>query len=415
MSRTQSIVSIIGAGPYGLAVAAHLKYFGVQFRIFGSPLHRWLYQMPSQMYLKSEGCASSLYDPTGNHTLAQYCKETDLSYSEYGSPISRDLLARYAVSFQQTLVPDVENALVSAVEALPDGLELQLNTGERLGASKVIIATGLDYMAYIPDEIASLPTELRSHSADHFDFSAFKDKEVIVIGGGQSGLETAAILREEGASVSLVVRAPLLQWHPPPSMIPKSIYNRLRSPRTRMGDGRDLWVYDNLPGFFHLMPQRFRVTRVAQTLGPAGAWWLKDRVVGQLPIFLGHRICSAAKQGTRVALQIADQSGQARELIADHVVSATGYRFKTDNLPFLSRTIKNQLRLEQQSPQLNLNFESSIPGLYFVGPACANSFGPVMRFLAGAGYAARQISRHVARSQQLRPLPLARPELCREF
>jgi cation diffusion facilitator CzcD-associated flavoprotein CzcO len=281
-----------------------------------------------------------------------------------------------------------------------------------LEASKVIIATGLDYMAYVPGEIARLPADLRSHSADHFDFSGFKDKEVVVIGSGQSGLETAAILREEGASVSLVVRAPSLLWHPAPSMAHKSVYDRLRNPRTRMGDGRDLWVYDNLPGLFHHLPQRVRVAKVAGTLGPAGAWWLKDRVVGHFPIFLGHHICGAEIRGTRVALQIADQSGQARDLVADHVISATGYRFNTDNLPFLSKEIRSQLRLEQQSPLLSSNLESSIPGLYFTGPASANSFGPVMRFLAGAGYAAGRISFHIARGQRLRTPQLAGPKKC---
>jgi thioredoxin reductase len=411
-SANYSPVCIIGAGPYGLAIAAHLKFFGVPFRIFGSPMHRWLKQMPRGMNLKSEGCASSLYDPAGNYTLDQYCKTTGDSYSEWGLPVSRDLLARYALSFQQTLVPEVENVLVSAVKKLPGGFELQLNNGEGLKTSNVIIATGLDYMAYVPDEIARLPTELRSHSADHFDFSGFKDKEVVVIGGGQSGLETAAILKEEGASISLVVRAPLLQWHPAPSMAHKSVYNRLRNPRTRMGDGRGLWIYDNLPGLFHHLPQQVRIGIVAGTLGPAGAWWLRDRVVGRLPIFLGQHISGSEKRGTRVALKITDQGGQARDLFADHIISATGYRFNTNNLPFLDKDMRSQLRLEQQSPLLSSNLESSIPGLYFTGPASAYSFGPVMRFLAGAGYAAGRISHHIAREQRLRTPQLARPKKC---
>jgi cation diffusion facilitator CzcD-associated flavoprotein CzcO len=304
---------------------------------------------------------------------------------------------------------------VSALEEASSGFELRLNTGETLVANKVIIATGLDYMAYLPDEIASLPHELRSHTVDHCDFGGFKGREVVVIGGGQSALEAAAILKEEGASVSLVVRATFIQWHPAPLMTHKSLYDRLRTPRTRMGDGRDLWVYDDLPGLFHYLPQRVRVARVANTLGPAGSWWLKDRVVGQLPIFLGYQICSAESRGSKVALRVADQNGQTRDLFADHVISATGYRFNINNLPFLSKAMKNRLRLEQQSPLLSSNFESSISGLYFTGPASANSFGPVMRFLAGAGYAAQQISRHVARSERLQPVPLAREAKCREF
>ena len=414
MSRAQSAVSVIGAGPYGLAIAAHLKYFGVQVRIFGSPMHRWLRQMPDRMYLKSEGCASNLYDPAGSYTLDQFCKKTGDPYSEYGFPISRDLLARYAVSFQQTLVPDLENVLVSSVKKMPSGFELRLNNGESLETSKVIVSTGLDYMAYVPDEIARLPVELRSHSADHFDFSRFKDKKVVVIGGGQSGLETAAILREEGALVSLVVRKPSLSWNPLPSTRHRTLYERLRSPRTRLGDARDLWVYDNVPGFFHYLPMNLRLDKVASTLGPAGAWWLKERVIGLLPILSDHRVCSAEARGGRVSIQVSDQTGRCQDLVADHVIAATGYKFNLDHLPFLSEAIKAELRREEQSPRLSSNFEASIPGLYFSGLGSANSFGPVMRFLAGASYTARRISYHIARGQHLHTVPLAPPKNCTE-
>ena len=88
-------IAIIGAGPYGLSAAAYLRFFGIDFRIFGSPMHRWLYQMPKDMFLKSEGCASSLPDPTGHHTLGRYCSHEGLSFAHYGSPVPREVLARY--------------------------------------------------------------------------------------------------------------------------------------------------------------------------------------------------------------------------------------------------------------------------------------------------------------------------------
>ena len=129
-------------------------------------------------------------------------------------------------------------------------------------------------MAHTPDQLAGLPIELRSHSADHFDLSALKGKEVLVVGAGQSATETAAILREEGVSVRLLARATSLLWHPPPSMVHKSKFERLRNPRTRrLGDGRDMWVYDNLPGLFHYLSQRVRLPD-----GCGGAWSLWSMV-----------------------------------------------------------------------------------------------------------------------------------------
>jgi|GEM_PF-5613356 len=145
------------AGPYGLAIAAHLQFVGIDFRIFGSPMRRWLSQMPKSMLLKSEGCASSLPDPAGRHNLAQYCREEGLPYSEYGARVSRGVLARYAVSFQQKLVPHVEDVLVIAVSKLRDGFELSLSSGEKLHSANVIVATGMDYMAHSPEELGRLP------------------------------------------------------------------------------------------------------------------------------------------------------------------------------------------------------------------------------------------------------------------
>ena len=413
------MVCIIGAGPYGIAIAAHLQFLGVRFRIFGSPMRRWLAQMPKQMLLKSESCASSLYDPAGYYSLAQYCADERLPYPDYGTPVSRELFAQYALSFQRKLVPNVQDVMVTTVIKLHEGFELHLSTGETLHAGKVIVATGNDYMAFTPELLARLPGELRSHSADHHDLSGFKGKEVAVIGGGQSALETAAILHEQGASVSLLVREPQLVWNPVPSPVRRrSLSERLRSPRTRFGDGLGFWVYDNAPGLFHLLPQEIRIARVKTALGPAGASWLKERVLGQFPIMLGHRIRGAETRGSRVALEVTDQNDQRLELVADHIIAGTGYQFNIHNLPFLDNSLKRQLQHEQQSPVMSARFESSIPGLYFTGLASAKSFGPAMRFLAGADYTARRISKHIARKerfyQRVRSLPFSTSPRCVE-
>ena len=379
-------------------------------------MRRWLCQMPERMLLKSESsCASSLYEPTGLHTLARYCKDESIPYSEYGTPVSREIFARYAVSFQRTLVPEVEDVTVTSVSRLREGFELRLNSGETLDAGKVIVATGLDYMAYIPEEVARLPAELRSHTVDHYDLSSFKTKDVTVIGGGQSALETAAILREEGASVRLLIRKPSIVWNPIVPLVHRSWYERLRKPRTRFGDGLGHWVYDNIPGLFHYLPQQVRLDKVRNALGPAGARWLRDPIIGRVPVLLGHHICGAEVRGGRVLLQVADQNAHVQELITDHVIAATGYKFNIQNLPFLSQSLKLQLRHEQQAPRLSSNFESSISGLYFTGLGSANSFGPAMRFLAGADYTARRISKHLARGQQMPSRSFANSENCPEF
>ena len=409
-------VCIVGAGPYGVSIAAYLRFVGVNFRIFGRPMHSWLSQMPEKMLLKSESsCASSLYEPTGVHTLAQYCKDGGIPYSDFGPPVSRELFAKYALSFQQRLVPEVEDVTVASVSKVRAEFELQLSTGEKLQSANVIVATGLGHMAYIPEQIASLPADLRSHTADHYDLRSFKGKDVTVIGAGQSALETAAILREEGASVRLLVRQASVVWNPIRPPVRRSFYQRLRRPRTRFGDGLGHWVYDNLPGVFRLLPQRIRLEKVRTALGPAGARWLREPIIGRVPILLSHQIRGAQARHGRVALRVSDASNQIQDLITDHVIAATGYKFNLQNLPFLNQNLKAQLEHEQQSPRLSANFESSVLGLFFTGLGSANSFGPAMRFLAGADYTARRISSHLARNQHLHIKPFTPSQKCPEF
>jgi thioredoxin reductase len=309
--------------------------------------------------------------------------------------------------------------MVTAVRKSHDTFELELSSGERLNAEKVIVATGMGHMAYTPRELDQLPANLQSHSADHHDLSEFKGKDVTVIGGGQSALETAALLYEEGASVRLLLRKPSVRWNPTPGSADRTLYQRLRRPRTNLGDGLQLWLYSNAPWLFHRLPQRIRLERAKTVLGPAGAWWLKERVVGRLPILFSHSVGSCEARGGRAVLHVSDHDGRSRELATDHVIAATGYQFQLRRLPFLSEDLNSRLRHEQQLPALSANFESSVPGLYFAGLASCYSFGPAMRFLDGASYTARRISDHLAAARHPSSVPpavrFAGAPTCREF
>ena len=76
--------AIVGAGPYGLSIAAHLRRRGIPFRIFGRPMDSWLHHMPKGMMLKSDGFASDIYDPERAFTLRQFCAERGIEYADAG-------------------------------------------------------------------------------------------------------------------------------------------------------------------------------------------------------------------------------------------------------------------------------------------------------------------------------------------
>jgi Pyridine nucleotide-disulphide oxidoreductase len=402
-------VAIIGAGPYGLSIAAHLRSNGVDFRIFGTPMHGWLAHMPKGMFLKSEGWASNLFDPTSGYTLRQYCAEEGLPYGEYGTPVSLETFTRYGLSFQQRLVPTVENVMVTALRKSSATFELALASGETLRANSVVVATGLSHTAHIPTALAQLPAELLSHSGSHHDLSGFKGRDVTVIGGGQSALETAALLHEAGAEVRLLVRRPQVLWNGNPNLSRRTLLERMRRPMSKLGPGLGPWLYSNAPMLFCYLPRQLRIARVRKVLGPAGAWWLRDRVVGRLPIMPGYFVRGAETRGEKVLLHLQGSDGQFCHLTTDHVIAATGYRFTLGSLPFLSENLLSQLRSLQQTPVLSANFESSVPGLYFTGLASAYQFGPAMRFLHGAEYTAGRVSHHIADVRRRLSLRSAEP------
>jgi FAD-dependent urate hydroxylase len=388
-------VAVVGAGPYGLSLAAHLRFRAVDFRIFGSPMIRWRRHMPAGMCLKSDGFASNLSDPAGSLTLAHYCARVGLPYSDTGLPVPLDTFTRYALEFHRRLVPEVEDVLVERIALRDGGFWLRLAGGESFSARRVVLAVGLEYAAYVPPQLAALPAAVLSHSSAVHDPSRFRGREVTVIGAGQSALETAALVAEQDAAVRLLARAPAVAWNLPPREGGRSLFGRLRYPASGLGAGIQLWGYCNAPGAFRFLPRQIRLDRVKNVLGPAGAWWLKDRVMGRVTVLPDHVVTNARASGGRAMLEVRRGDGRRTTFAADHVIAATGYRFDVDRIPFLGEELKRRVRTGLGWPVLSTSFESTVPGLYFTGLASALSFGPVMRFLEGADYTARRIARHL--------------------
>jgi hypothetical protein len=396
MSRSSTTdIVIIGAGPYGLSVAAHLRRHGLPFRIFGSPMRSWRWNMPAGMFLKSEGCASSLSDPAGSYTLKAHCEQHGLSYGDHGVPVPVETFSDYGLTFQQRFVPEVEDTQVLALHRSSHGYELQTATGEALAAKRVVVAVGISHFRHIPQRLAHLPREFVSHTSHHRSFGAFAGRDITVIGGGQSALETAALAREQGANVRVLVRQPRLVWNVLPHEGPRPLTQRMRHPMTGLGDGWRLLFYANAPGTFHRLPERTRVRAVRTALGPAGAWWLKERVLGQVPVLTSHTVVSAEADGNRVRLRVKRNDGRVIDQTTEHLIAGTGYRVNMGRLHFLGDQLRGRLRLVAGAPALSSSFEASAPDLYFLGLASAHSFGPVMRFLNGADYSARRVVGHL--------------------
>lgn len=388
-------VAIVGAGPYGLSLAAQLRAAGVAYRHFGLPMRPWRSAMPRGMFLRSRGSALSLADPRGSHTLAAFCAETGRPYQDSGLPVALDTFAGYGQWFLAGLGLAVEEVLVTGLTRENGRFGLTLATGERLAARKVVVAVGVEHFAHVPPLLASLPSSVCTHSSAHDDLAVFRGREVIVVGAGQSALESAALLHEHGASVRVLARAPRLTWGGRPLPPDRPLLRRLIEPESGLGSGWNTWLYSNHPGLFRHLPRATRAERARKALGPVGAWWLRERVEGQFPVLTGHHLRWARPQDGGVRLGAA-AGGVSTELAADHVIAATGYRTDLTRLRFLDDGLRSALPALAGSPVVGRDYQSPVAGLYFIGPAVAPTFGPAMRLVFGTRHAAPMVARHLA-------------------
>ena len=395
-------VAIVGAGPYGLSLAAHLKALNVDFEIFGYPMATWTDTMPRGMRLKSEGFASNLYDPKGALTLGRYCADHGLPYADIGIPVPVETFCAYGRAFQAEFAPHLVQKSLVELSRQADGWRLTLEDGTVTHARRVVLATGINHFKHIAPQLAHLDSDRLSHSGDHADLSSFAGKAVVVIGAGASALDTAAILHQKGAAVTVVCRAPKIWFHNPPKK--RTLMDELRAPMTGIGPNWRSFACVHAPLVFHALPERLRLKAVANHLGPAPGWFIRGEVEGKVLMILETNVAGASVERGKLKVMLERAGEAARTIEADHIISATGYQVELERLAFLGEDLRKQIRLTGRAPALDTHFQSSVPGLYFVGTAAANSFGPMLRFAFGAGFASRRLARRLARTAVRRPL-----------
>ena len=240
-----------------------------------------------------------------------------------------------------------------------------------------------------------------THSSAHNDLQGFKGRRVAVIGAGSSAIDLAALLNQAGAKVQVIARGSRIRFHDPPQA--RSLYERIVKPETGIGRGGIYLFYCKTPQLFRLLPEEIRLDRIRKTLGPAPGWFVRDAVVGKVELIFNTSVTSASVKNGSVDLQLSDGK-KTRSVEVDHVIAATGYRVDLERLSLLPDEMRKQIRLTGTAPFLSSHFESSVPGLYFVGVAAANTFGPVLRFAYGAEFTARRLSRHLAKDARKVPV-----------
>jgi cation diffusion facilitator CzcD-associated flavoprotein CzcO len=346
-------------------------------------------QAGGERYLKSYCFGTNISAPTSGHTFADYNRPRGLETFE---PCSMENFTAYGLWFQQREVPWAEAINVERLDRQAGRFVLTLADGGRCEADRVVMATGLSGFAKLPPQLESLRAKLVTHTSSISSFAAFKGRDVAVIGAGQSALEAAALLFEAGARPQLLVREDSILWQTRVSR-ERSLWRRVRSPIAGLGSGPKAWALTHFPGAMHNVPDAWR-TRFTKTHLPAeGAWWLRNRVEGKFPIHLGATLAEGIETDSRAALKLrVAKDGSEQQILVDHIVAGTGFDVDVDRLAFIDQRLRYAIARLERSPRLNASFETSVPGLYFIGPASAMSFGPLFRFVVGAEYSVRVLS-----------------------
>ena len=379
---------VIGAGPYGLAAASHLRSAGIAVRVFGKPMDFWRTQMPKGMLLRSPWGGSNISDAKKAWTL-------DSFETARGSTMNRRLpvedFVAYGEWFQQQALPGIDQRNVSLVERANDGYTVTLDDGETFRSARVVVATGIGYFSQRPTPFEALPLELASHTSDrsNHDLNRFAGKSVIVIGGGQSAMESAALLSEAGAEVEVLMRQPKIRWlhvRPLIEWLMECRLNPFKAPG-KIGPIGINWLIEH-PALFTTMSQSYQNNLAYRAIRPAASAWLYPRT-RTVRITEGRHAVRAEERQGKAYLRLDDGA----ERSANHILLGTGYKVNIDRYGFLAPQLK-EVDTVRGYPVLNRGFESSCPGLFFVGTTASYSFGPFLRFVAGTQFAATTLTRY---------------------
>ena len=382
-------VVVMGAGPYGLSISAHLLGKGLKIATFGKTNFFWINNMPKGMLLRSYWWATSLSDPEGKYSISSYLQEKGITPVD---PLPAEIFVDYSKWFQERAVPDVDETYVANIARNNDRYLITLEDGRVVESKSVVVAPGLHYYVYSPEEYAHMPASLVSHSSEYSDLSTFKGQKVAVIGRGQGALESAALLNESGADVQVITRSSLRWVRVSNSKYPAWV-RALRAPQAGMGNGWMNLLLEKFPYVMHTMPRARKDLLFDTTHGPAGAQWLKPRILGKITVKEQVQVEKIEAVNDKARLTLSN--GEILDF--DHVLLGTGYRTDVKGLPMLDQDLKDSLQSHRGSPVLNSWFESNVPGLYFAGYTSGRSFSPFYRFVVGTDAAARRIAASLAK------------------
>jgi len=366
---------IIGAGPFGLSLAAQAAHDGIEHLVVGKPMEFWRRNMPEGMFLRS-ACDWHL-DPLNVHTIDAFLRSQGKTSSDV-EPLSLKFYLSYADWFRKQKNIEPLPFHVQRLDHTNDGFVATAVDGERLHARRVVLAPGFKHFQHIPTELRSKLPKGRKHTCEFVDFSEAKNKRFLIIGGRQSAFEWAALLLDAGA-----VAVHLSHRHPSPAFT----------------EAEWSWVGPLVDGMVK-NPKWFRRLSEAEREAVSHRLWAEGRL--KVEPWLAPRLDDArVTVWPNTELVSCSEDGEG-ELVAgltngetlniDHVVLATGYKVDIKRLPLLAAgNILDVLETRNGFPLLDDHLETSVPGLFITSMPAMQDFGPFFGFTISVRTSAKLI------------------------
>ena len=380
MSNRETNLLIIGAGPFGLALAAQAAHEGIEHLIVGKSMEFWRRNMPKGMFLRS-ACDWHL-DPLNVHTIEAFLQTQGKTPRDV-EPLSLEFYLSYVEWFQKQKDIRPLPVYIQTLER-NDRFVVTTTDGDVIKAQRVVLAPGFKHFAYTPPElIAKLPNGRYQHTCEFVDFSKASNKRYLIIGGRQSAFEWAALLLEAGASVV-------------------HISHRHASPVFAVADWS--WVnplVDNTlenPNWFRRLSQPEK-NAISLRMWAEGRLkvepWLKSRLNDdRVKVWPETEVTSCVEQDDGEL--VATLTNRER-LHVDQLVLATGYKVDIARLPLLTAgNLLEQLETSNGFPVLDDHFETSIPGLFITSMPATQDFGPFFGFTISVRTSAKLICHRLA-------------------
>jgi cation diffusion facilitator CzcD-associated flavoprotein CzcO len=381
-------VAVIGAGPFGLSIAAHLQDRAV--RVFGTEMETWRHRMPREMLMRSAWAETSLSAPGGVGTIDHWLQAANETRQE---PIPLELFLRYSQWFIERFVADRDSSDIANVELNGSGYRLTTAAGVEVDARTIVLSVGVMPFAYVPaplKELFGAEVALATGSPD--DAQRYAGRRVLVVGGGQAGLESSGLAAHAGAKVELVTRSNV-RWfadrepHHPRTPFRQKLY-KLAYPVVGYGPP-PLNRFAIHPDLFAALPESTRRKLTGRLLRSGGSPWLRKITEREVKITEHCTVVNVEKKSDSLLVRLSD--GSEREV--DDVIIACGYRFDLDRLEFLAPEVRSRIAIRNGWPVLDRYFRSTDPNVIFVGYAAENRFGALSRFVLGADFTATRVRR----------------------